>query len=42
MNFIIKNRNKLRKTFEDYIEQFKRDNIDFDGETIPMFIDTVK
>ena len=32
---------ELNKTYYDYIEEFKRNNIDFDGKHIPIFIDTI-
>lgn len=32
---------ELHKTYYDYIEEFKRNNIDFDGKHIPIFIDTI-
>ena len=31
---------ELHKTYYDYIEEFKRNNIKFDGKHIPIFIDT--
>lgn len=33
---------ELGKTYEDYIQGFIKNNIDFDGETIPTFIDLRK
>lgn len=30
------------KTYNDYIQEFMRNNIDFDGQTIPTFINTKK
>lgn len=32
---------ELNKTYYDYIEEFKRNNIDFDGKHIPIFINTI-
>lgn len=33
---------ELGKTYNDYIQEFIRNNIDFDGKTIPVFINTRK
>lgn len=33
---------ELGKTYEDYVQEFIRNNIDFDGKTIPTFINTKK
>lgn len=30
------------KTLEDYVKEFKANNIDFDGKTIPEYINTTK
>ena len=36
---IAKEEKEQNKTLADYIEEFKTNNIDFDGKTIPEFID---
>ncbi len=33
---------ELGKTYNDYIQEFIRNNIDFDGQTIPTFINIKK
>ena len=39
---IAKEEKEQNKKLEDYIQEFKQNNIAFDGKTIPEFVDTIE